>query len=90
MAYAALVQVKIEPRSDVGHRRSILTEFVVPEVSTLRGFKSAIWLNDGAGTGTCVAQFETQEDAERALEVLAPSNGPDVIHVGTCEVELEA
>ena len=83
--------MKIEPGSDVGHRRSILTEFVVPEVSSLRVFKLGIpRLNDGAGTGTCVAEFQTQEDAERALEVLAPSNGPDVIHVGTCEVELEA
>jgi hypothetical protein len=90
MTHAALIQVKIEPGSDIKHRHSILTEFILPQARDLPGFKTGLWLNDGAGTGTCVVQFTTQQQAEDALSVLAPDNGPQVLHSGTCEVELEA
>jgi hypothetical protein len=90
MAYAALVQVEVDPGSDVVHRHSILNEFIVPQLRDLPGFASAQWLNDGKGVGTCVVQFDSREQAERSLEVITPSNGPRVLKAAICEVELEA
>lgn len=88
MDYAAVVQVEVHPTSDIEHRHSVINEYILPAVKKLVGFKSAMWLNDGQGVGTCIAQFETEEQAGRSLEVLAPSNGPRVIHAQTCAVEL--
>jgi hypothetical protein len=89
MAYAAFVQVAVDPTSSIEHRHSVLNEFILPAMKKLDGFKSAIWLNDGQGVGTCIAQFDTREQAKRSLDVVAPGNGPRVIHAGTCEVELQ-
>ncbi|HEY6426388.1 MAG TPA: hypothetical protein VIX84_04070 [Acidimicrobiales bacterium] len=90
MAHAAFVQVEIDPGSTAEHRHGVLNQFVIPELKELHGFRSAMWLNDGEGVGTCIARFDTEEQAARALAVLAPANGPRVMHAGTCEVELEA
>jgi hypothetical protein len=90
MTYAAFVQVDVDPDPDSGHRHAVLNEFVIPEVKKLPGFRSAVWLNDGKGVGTCVARFDTEEQAARVLGVLAPANGPRVVQAGTCAVELEA
>jgi hypothetical protein len=70
--------------------RSILKEFVIPEAKRLPGFQKGMWLNDGAGIGICVVQFDTKEYAVAALDVLAPANGPEIIGSATCEVEIEA
>jgi len=90
MGYAALVQVEVDPRSDLTHRHSILSEFIIPQLKELPGFKGALWMNDGQGVGTCIVQFDTREQAEQSFEILTPSNGPRVLHSGTCEIELEA
>ena len=89
MTHAAFVQVEIDPASDIEHRHSILNEFILPELRKLPGFKTALWLNDGHGVGTCIAQFDTNEQATRSLDVLSPSNGPRVVHSGICAVELD-
>jgi hypothetical protein len=49
-----------------------------------------MWPKDGKGAGTCVVPYDTKEHAEGALDVVAPENGPQVVHAWTCEVELEA
>ena len=90
MAYAAFVQVEIDPDSDLGHRQSVLTQFVLSDLEELPGFRSAVWLNDGEGVGTCIVRFETEEQALRSLALLAPVNGPKVIRAAACAVELEA
>jgi hypothetical protein len=90
MSHAAFVQVEIDPESATEHRQGVLNQFVIPEMKDLHGFRSAMWLNDGEGVGTCIARFDTEDQAALALAVLAPGNGPRVIHAGTCEVELEA
>jgi hypothetical protein len=90
MAYAALVQVEIDPDSDHAHRQSVLTQFVLPEVEALPGFRSAVWLDDGEGVGTCIVRFDTEEQARRSLVLLAPQNGPRVLWAVACAVELEA
>jgi hypothetical protein len=90
MAYAAVVQVKIEPDSDIQHRHGILNDFVVPETRALRGFQRATWMNDGAGTGTCVVLFDTAENAQSAIATLTSDGGPPVISSGIHEVEMEA
>lgn len=90
MPHAAFVQVEVDPASSVQHRHSVLNEFILPAIKELAGFKSAMWLNDGQGIGTCVAEFDTDEQARRSLDVIAPGNGPRVIHAGICEVELQA
>jgi hypothetical protein len=47
------------------------------------------WLNDGAGTGTCVAVFDTEENARAAVGPLTPVNGPAVVSAGVHTVEIE-
>lgn len=90
MAYAALVQVEIDPGSDVALRHAILDEFVIPEVRSLPGFVRALWLNDRAGTGTCVVVFEDEEGASAGLAVLTRPGGPPLVGSGLHEVEAEA
>jgi hypothetical protein len=47
-------------------------------------------MNDGAGTGTSVVFFDTEENATAALSPLMPANGPPVISstVQTIEVDI--
>jgi hypothetical protein len=90
MAHAVVVQVKIEPDSDVAHRHAILNNNVVPEVRALPGFQNASWMNDGLGTGICVVTFDTERNAEAAVASLTPPGGPAVIASGVYQVEIEA
>ncbi len=39
-------------------------------------------MNDGAGTGTCVVVFDTEDNAKSALTPLTPEGGPRVIGSG--------
>ena len=39
MAYAVVIQVKIDSDSDRQHRHSILSDFVIPEVRALAGIQ---------------------------------------------------
>jgi hypothetical protein len=89
MAHAVVVQVRIEPGSDIEHRHAILNDFVIPEVKALPGFQKGIWLNDGSGTGTCVVVFGSEDDARAAVAPLTPANGPAVVSAGVYEVEIE-
>jgi len=89
VAYAVVIQVKIDPDSDREHRHSILNDFVLPEARALPGFEKAIWMNDGAGTGTCVVIFDTEDHAQTAIVPLTPSGGPPIIASGVHEVEVE-
>jgi hypothetical protein len=63
--YAVVVEVSIDPTSDVAHRHGILEEFVIPDVGALPGVVRAVWMNDGGRTGTCVmcARPRTQREA---------------------------
>jgi hypothetical protein len=90
MAHAVVVQVRIEPGSDIGHRHSVLNDFVIPPVKALPGFLKGTWLNDGAGVGTCVAVFDTEDNARAAVGPLTPANGPAVASAGVHAVEIEA
>jgi hypothetical protein len=83
------VRVRIEPGSDVEHRHAILNDFVIPQVRALPGFRSGTWLNDGAGCGTCVVVFDSEDNAKAALAPLTPANGPAVLGVAVCAVEIE-
>jgi len=47
-------------------------------------------MNDGAGTGTCVVVFDTEDNAKSAVTALTPAGGPAVIESGVHEVEVEA
>jgi hypothetical protein len=89
MAHAVVVQVKIEPNSDIGHRHAVLNDFVIPQAKALTGFVKGTWLNDGAGTGTCVAVFDTEDNARAAVGPLTPANGPAVVSAGVHAVEIE-
>ena len=88
MAHAVVIQVKIDPDSDREHRHSILNEFVVPEAKALPGFVQGIWMNDGAGTGTCVVVFDTEDQASAAIDPLTRPGGPPIISSGVHEVEI--
>ncbi len=90
MAHAVVIQVKIDPDSDREHRHSILNDFVGPEARGLPGFKKGVWMNDGAGTGTCVVVFDTEPHAMSAIDPLTPDGGPPIIACAVHEVELEA
>ncbi len=89
MAYAAVIQVRIDPDSDREHRHSILNEFVAPEVRALPGFQRGMWMNDGSGTGTCIVVFDTEEHAVSAIVSLTPGGGPQVLSSSIQEVEVE-
>jgi hypothetical protein len=89
MAHAAVIQVKIDPDSEREHRQAILDEFVLPQTRELPGFEKGIWLNDGAGTGTCVVIFDTESHARNAIDSLTPAGGPPVLARGVHEVEVE-
>jgi len=88
MAHAVVIQVKIDPNSDREHRHSILNEFVVPEAKALPGFEQGIWMNDGAGTGTCVVVFDTEDHATAAIGPLTRPGGPPIISSGVHNVEI--
>jgi hypothetical protein len=90
MAHAVVIQVKIDPDSDREHRHSILNDFVLPEARTLPGFEKGIWMNDGAGTGTCVVVFDSEPHAKNAIDPLTPDGGPPIIGCAVHEVEVEA
>ena len=90
MAHAVVVQVRIEPGSDAGHRRAILNDFVIPQVKALPGFVRGTWLNNGDGTGTCIAVFDAENDARAAVAPLTPANGPKVFSAEIHAVEIEA
>ncbi len=89
MAHAVVIQVEIDPNSDIAHRHAILSEFVIPEAKALPGFQKGTWMNDGVGTGTCVVVFDTEDNAKSAVTPLTPAGGPAVIVSGVQEVEVE-
>ncbi len=90
MAHAVVVQVVIDPSSDIGHRRGILEEFVLPELTALPGYRTSMWLHDGQGIGTSVVLFDTAVQAEAGLAVLTREDGPEVTAAGVHTVEAEA
>ena len=87
MAHAVVVRARIEPGSDMEHRHAVLNDFVIPQVKALPGFVRGTWLNDG--TGTCVAVFDTEDNARAAVAPLTPANGPAVLSAGVHAVEIE-
>ena len=89
MAHAVVIQAKIDVDSDRGHRHSILNDFILPEARALPGFEKGMWMNDHAGTGTCVVVFDTEQHAENAIHPLTPDGGPPIIVCGVHEVEVE-
>jgi hypothetical protein len=89
MAHAVIIEVKIDPNSDRGHRHSILEDFVVPEAKALAGFRTGIWMNDGAGTGTCIVVFDTEHHATAAITPHTRPGGPPIVSCGVHEVEIE-
>jgi hypothetical protein len=90
MSHAVVIQVEIDPNSDVTHRHAILNEFVIPQAKALPGFQKGSWMNDGAGRGTYVVVFGTEEQARCAPIPLMPEGGPPVIKIGVFEIEIEA
>jgi hypothetical protein len=90
MTHAVVIQVEIDPNSDIAHRHAILNNYVIPEAQALPGFRKGMWMNDGVGTGTCVVMFDTEDNAKSALTPLTPPVGPAVLSSGVYEVEIEA
>jgi hypothetical protein len=90
MTHAVVVQVKLDPKSDVDHRHAILNDFVIPQAKALHGFQRGMWMNDGLGTGACLVVFDTEENARSAVGPLTAPGGPEVITCGVYEVEIEA
>lgn len=88
MAHAVMIQVKVDTNSNREHRHSILNDFVVPEAKALPGFEQGTWMNDGAGIGTCVVVFDTEEHATAAIISLTRPGGPPIISSGVHEVEI--
>jgi len=88
MTHAVVIQVKIDPDSDREHRHSNLQDLVVPETKALAGFEQGIWMNDGAGTGTCAVVFDTQDHATAAIVPLTRRAAPPIISSGVHEVEI--
>jgi hypothetical protein len=64
--YAVLLQVNIDPNSDVALRQDVLEHLVVPDLRSLPGFHLASWLNDGQGTGIILVELDTEDHARAA------------------------
>lgn len=90
VGYAAVVQVRIEPDSDLLHRHEVLQAFVVPEIKAHPGYLRGQWMNDREGTGLCIAVFDTEANARSGLEVLVRPGGPEVLSQRVYEIEVEA
>ena len=90
MTHAVLIQVKLDPNSEIGHRHTILNDLVIPEVKALSGFQKGMWMNDDGGTGTCVVMFDSEDNARTAVGALTPVDGPPVLSSSVCRVEIEA
>jgi len=90
MAHAAVIRVKLEADSDIDHRHSILMDYVIPEAKALPGFQKGMWMNDGAGTGTCILVFDSESNAKSAIASMTREGGPPVVDVGVHVVEIEA
>jgi hypothetical protein len=88
-AYAAVVQIAIDPDSDPAHRHGILDEFVIPELRALPGYLKSLWLSDGDGIGTCIVVFDDAERARAGLDVLTREGGPPTLAARIHEVESE-
>jgi hypothetical protein len=88
-AYAAVVQITLEPGSDPAHRRRVLEEFVLPELRGLPGYRQSLWLSDGERIGTCIVVFDAAEQAQAGLDVLTREGGPPATTEGIHEVEVE-
>lgn len=89
MSHAVVMQVTIDPASDREHRRSVLNEFVLPEIRALPGFERGIWMNDRAGTGTSVVVFDTEFNARDAIGTLSREGGPPILACDVHEIEAE-
>jgi hypothetical protein len=89
MAHAVVIEVRIEVDSDMAHRHQTLRDYVIPDIRALTGFQRASWMNDRAGTGMCIAVFETEDNAKAAVPTLLPP-GPAVISTTLYEVEIDA
>jgi len=89
MAHAVVIRVEVDPGSDPGHRHSILNTYVIPEAMALPGFQKGTWMNDGAGTGTCVLVFDSELHARSAVTPMTRDGGPQVLDVGVYEIEIE-
>jgi hypothetical protein len=89
VTHAVVMHVSIDPASDREHRQSILKAFVVPEVRALMGFEQGIWMNDRAGTGTCVVVFDTERNARDAVATLSRQGGPPILTCDVHEIEVE-
>ncbi len=90
MAHSVVIRVEIDTNSDIEHRHAILNDFVIPEARALPGFQKGMWMNDGAGTGTCIVVFDTEDNAKSAVTPLTPDGGPRVISSQVQAVEVEA
>jgi hypothetical protein len=88
-AYAAVVEIVVEPGSDPAHRHGVLSELVIPELRDLTGYLKSLWLNDHRGTATCVVVFDDVAHARAGLEVLSRSGGPPTVRSGIHVVEVE-
>jgi hypothetical protein len=64
--------------------------FVTPEARALPWFEKGMWMNDGSGTGTCIAVFDTEDHAMAAIVPLTPAGGPPVIGSEVQEFEVQA
>jgi hypothetical protein len=90
MTHAVVIEVQLDPDGDRGHRHTILHDIVIPEAKALPGYQRGTWMNDGAGSGTCIVVFDTEEKARAAVGPLTPAAGPPVVSCGVYEVEIEA
>ena len=88
--WAVLIKVRLDMDTSPEHRRQILEEYIVPEYRDLPGFLLASWMNDGNGTGLCLVDFDSEENARSAIEALTASAGPEVIERGVYAIEFEA
>ncbi len=89
MAYAVVLRVNLVGDRDEGMK--MLDDAVIPHVKSLPGFQRGTWMNNATAVGTAVVVFDTEDNANRAVEhIQPPPGGPTVIDCGVFEVAREA
>src|SRR5213595_3424864 len=71
MSHAVVINVNLPGEGTPEEGLKMLNEMVIPQARAQKGFQSGTWMNDH-GKGMGVVLFDTEENANAALEHLRP------------------
>jgi len=82
----AVVVREVGDAARIDGSADIVRERVAPEVQRAPGFRSAVWLSDGAGRTLNVLVFDSEETARAALDPARDAPRPPFMQVEAVDV----